>query len=396
VFVSRWVPAPLDNGARIRTHELLRGLSGRFETVYVGFEHRPPADQPRLDERALEARYPGIRAELVTHPLRSKRASQALSLAGRRSWTAGRYRSEELAAAVRRAAAAARPCVVHYDDFRVVQIGAVAGALSVYSPHNVEHRILRQGALTGSLARRLFYRLEAAKVQAEEEQAWRSMDISLAVSPVDARAMRDGGARRIELCPNGAPDVEPLPFRVRAGGAPLRLVFVGSGDYLPYERGLAWLVRDVLPRIASRLPVSLEVVGEPPRRPVQAEGVRYVGRVPSVEPYYAAAHGVVVPVFEGSGTRLKILEAMAYGRPVVSTRLGAEGLPITDGRHFLEADDPEAFAAAALRLGCWSLQPTGELERLLDEARVAARTLLWPAVSARLADLYEAELARLR
>ena len=110
---------------------------------------------------------------------------------------------------------------------------------------------------------------------------------------------------------------------------------------------------------------------------MQAKGVRYVGRVPSVEPFYSASHGVVVPVFEGSGTRLKMLEAMAYGRPVISTSLGAEGLPVVAGEHFLQADDPESFAAAAVRLAGWYLHPEdGQTSRLIANAREAARAVL--------------------
>jgi glycosyltransferase involved in cell wall biosynthesis len=105
---------------------------------------------------------------------------------------------------------------------------------------------------------------------------------------------------------------------------------------------------------------------------------------------------VVVPVFEGSGTRLKILEAMAYGRPVISTSLGAEGLPVVAGEHFLQADDPESFAAAAERLAEWSLRPEDdEVESLIANAREAIVPLFWPAVAKRLVELYRSELAQL-
>src|SRR4030081_631065 len=99
------------------------------------------------------------------------------------------------------------------------------------------------------------------------------MAFSLAVSEPDARAMREGGARRVELCPNGAPPVERLPLPARSAGEPLKLLFVGTGRYLPNERGIAWFVRDVLPRIEARVPVIVEVVGHPPPRAVKAPGV---------------------------------------------------------------------------------------------------------------------------
>jgi polysaccharide biosynthesis protein PslH len=133
---------------------------------------------------------------------------------------------------------------------------------------------------------------------------------------------------------------------------------------------------------------------------VRSPSVRYVGRVPSVEPFYAESHAVVVPVFEGSGTRLKILEAMAYGRPVISTALGAEGLPVVPGEHYLQAESPDDFAAAAERLADWALDPTdeerpGDVSGMVDSAREAVQPLFWPGVTERLVELYRSELGRL-
>ena len=396
MFAARRAPYPLDTGARIRTHHLLTGLANAFEIVFVTFEHHPDSPDGLCRKEELEQLYPDVEVVTVPGDGPHKRAAQALSLLRRRSWTNGHYRSRAFTEAVRRAAASRQPCIVHLDDSGVAPVGPLAGTFSVYSAHNVEHRILRQGARTGSVPRRVFYWVEALKVRSEERRAWRSMDLCLAVSPLDARAMRAGGARRVDLCPNGAPSVQRIPLQPRSPDKPLKLLFVGTGAYVPYERGLAWFVREVLPLIEARTSVELDVVGYPPDRPVKAKGVRYVGTVPSVAPFYAASDGVIVPVFEGSGTRLKILEAMAYGRPVISTSLGAEGLPVVAGEHFLRADDPESFAAAAERLAGWSLDPEDdEVEALIANAREAVRPLFWPAVAEQLVELYRSELARL-
>jgi glycosyltransferase involved in cell wall biosynthesis len=396
VFAACQPPYPLDNGARIRTHNLLTGLSRAFETVFVTFEWSGDSLHGPCRKEELEQLYPDVEVITVPPTGAAKRAGQALSLVRRRSWTNGRYRSRAFSEAVRGAVASRPSCIVHFDDLGVAQVGPLAGAFSVYSSHNVEERILRLGARTGSAPRRLFYGVEALKVGSEERRVWRSMDLSLAVSPLDGRAMSAGGARRVELCPNGAPPVDRLPVQPRSADEPMRLLFVGTGSYVPYERGLAWFVREVLPRIEARIPVVLDVVGDPPLRPVQARGVRYAGRVPSVEPFYSASHGVVVPVFEGSGTRLKMLEAMAYGRPVISTSLGAEGLPVIAGEHYFQADDAESFAAAAASLAGWSLHPEdAAVERLIVKARDAARGFFWPDITERLVELYRSELERL-
>ncbi len=135
---------------------------------------------------------------------------------------------------------------------------------------------------------------------------------------------------------------------------PPTLLFQGTFDYGPNVDGAQWLVRDLAPKIRARLADarirlvgkttgSVDSLAEPPL-------VTVVGRVPDMEPELADADLVVVPLRMGSGTRFKILEAFAHRIPVVSTRLGAEGLGAEDGVHLLVADHPDAFAAACARL----------------------------------------------
>jgi glycosyltransferase involved in cell wall biosynthesis len=394
LFAACRPPYPLDNGARIRTHRLLTGLARSFDVVLVTYEFGPEQPDGHVPRALLERHLPGVEIVTVRHRGPSKRTAQAASLARRESWTLGRYHSRAYAAAIAEAAARHRPAIVHFDDPGVALVTPPPGPLSVYSAHNIEQTLLRREALAGSLPRRAFNTLEARKVAVEEPRIWQTVDLCLAVSALDAAAMRAGGARRVELCPNGADPVERLPLAPMTAGEPLRLLFVGSGNYAPYERGLAWLVRDVLPLVRSQLAVRLDVVGAPPSQPLAAEGVSYIGRVPAVEPHYAAAHVVVVPVFEGSGTRLKIIEAAALGRPVVSTRVGAEGLPLRPGEHYLAADDAPAFAAAVVELaGRWRA-PQESLERMLDLAHEAIQPLTWSRIVEQLAALYSAESRR--
>lgn len=397
LFAARRPPHPLDSGGRIRTFHLLTGLAQTFDTTLLTLQHAASSPDGHCDPGELALALPGIETLTVPAPPARKRERQVASLARSSSWTMGRYAVAVYRTALRGAAADRQPCIVHFDDLGVAPLGPVDGALNVYCSHNVEQTILRLGAAVGSPARRAFNRIEAAKVAREEQRVWRSMDLSLAVSPFDAGVMRAAGASRVELCPNGAVPVARLPFHGPAEGEALRLLFVGSGAYAPYERGLAWLIGEVLPRVRSRMQVAFDVVGQPPADPVAGAGIRYWGRVPDVRPFYEACHAVVVPMFEGSGTRLKVLEAMAYGRPVVSTPRGVEGLPCRADEHFLLGADAQSFAAALSHLDWWSRRPeTGELEQLLAAAREAVAPLFWPRVVERLVALYESEFARLR
>ena len=395
LFATCRAPFPLESGARIRTHRLLTGLAEAFDVELVVFEFEPGHPDGHVPKAELERLLPGI--SIVTAPGRtsSKRASQLTSLAGRESWTNGRYRSAAFTAAMAEAVARHRPHVVHFDDSGVAMVPPFAGVLNAYCAHNIEHTILALGARVGGSMRRAFNAVEARKVAREERLIWNRVDLCLATSTLDAAVMAAAGARRVELCPNGADPVARLPVRRLRPDQPLRLLFVGSGDYAPYERGLAWMVEEVLPKIRASAPVEFDIVGAPPLRPIAGEGVRYVGRVPSVEPYYDAAHVVVVPVFEGSGTRLKIIEAAAFGRPVVSTQLGAEGLPVSPGEHFLAADSVEEFVGAVLELERrWRQPHSAELEELIEAAREAVLALTWPRIVENLIALYRSELER--
>ena len=308
-----------------------------------------------------------------------------------RSWAFGRYYLPRFGQALAATLADRRPVLVHFDDPGVGLFAPIPGLLNVYAPHNVEHLIAERTAMSATGVRRRFARLEAAKLRREERRLWRETRLSVAVSETDARAMIDGGAPRVAICPNGTDEVTRLPAPWRRPDEPLRLLFVGSANYLPYERGLAWFAHEVLPRVQEATPTTLDVVGAPPRRPVKAAGVRYVGRVPSVGEWYERSHAAVVPMFEGSGTRLKIVEAMAYGRPVVSTSLGAEGLPVVAGEHYLQADDAATFIRAILELADQSTEPDG-LEPLLGAARGAVTSLFWPSIAEELAGTYHLEL----
>jgi glycosyltransferase involved in cell wall biosynthesis len=136
---------------------------------------------------------------------------------------------------------------------------------------------------------------------------------------------------------------------------PGRVLFIGSMDWMPNQDGVLWFVHEVWPLVrAIRPEATFHIVGRHPPRTIRAlsstPGVTVTGGVPDVRPHLAGAEVVVVPLLVGGGTRLKIYEAMAMRRAVVSTTIGAEGLPVTHGEHYLAADDPSDFAGAVVKL----------------------------------------------
>jgi glycosyltransferase involved in cell wall biosynthesis len=193
-----------------------------------------------------------------------------------------------------------------------------------------------------------------------ERQAFGRFELVLAVSNADretfGRLYAGSATRPVHVVQTG---VDTTYFSPRWSAdsdvtAP-RLVFTGSMDWLPNEDGMSYFVDEILPRIRAQVPgVTLSVVGRAPtpavRRLAEQSGIEVTGRVEDVRPYVARGTAYVVPLRIGGGTRLKIFEAMSMGKAVVSTTVGAEGLPVTHGRDILIADDPQAFADAVIRL----------------------------------------------
>jgi glycosyltransferase involved in cell wall biosynthesis len=172
-------------------------------------------------------------------------------------------------------------------------------------------------------------------------------------NPTDAAKLaRAHPSARIALLPNVVP---PAHAATHVARDPWRMLFLGTLSYLPNEDGVAWFIRESLPTIRAlepRMRLRVAGVGTPEGLVplLSSDGVDFAGSVPDVAPEYAGAGMLVVPLRAGTGTRIKILESFAYGIPVVSTSIGADGLDARDGQHLLIADSPEALAQCCVQL----------------------------------------------
>lgn len=185
------------------------------------------------------------------------------------------------------------------------------------------------------------------------ENAWcRRSDLVVAVSDADAMALETNfGAVKPVAVPTGV----DTDYFVPQGNTPREaalFVFVGSMDWLPNEEGVQWFCEAVWPEVRRKIPrARFRIVGRSPSPAVRAladdaTGVEVTGSVPDVRPHLEAASAMLVPLRIGGGTRLKIFEAMGMECPVISTTIGAEGLPVTNGTHLLIADDVAGTVAA--------------------------------------------------
>jgi polysaccharide biosynthesis protein PslH len=345
---------PTTKGGQIRTLEMLRQMHKRHEIHFVAFEHAgEPEGVARSGEYCTRA-YPIV---LSVPPRRSPRfALQAAgNLLARLPLSVTRYESAAMRRVMANLMAADFDSVV--CDFLTPAANIRDLTRCVLFEHNVETVIWERHAEAASNAvARWYMREQARRMFDYESEVCRVVRHVVAVSPKDAEYFRNAfGLADVSQVPTGVDiDAFQRPDRVEPTSD---LVFTGSMDWMPNIDGVVWFVNEAMPLVWKEWPeCTLAVVGRKPPARIQRLSedprVRVTGTVPDVKPYLWGAKAAVVPLRIGGGTRLKIYEAMAAGLAVVSTTIGAEGLPVEQGRHILLADDAAGMAGACLRLRC--------------------------------------------
>lgn len=341
-------PLPPNGGYRLRVLHLARQLTQAAPVEVAALGPVPDAA--------------GEPFSLIGVPHDVSRA-RALMTSMTRPYLAARVRSR----GATELATARRWDVVQVESPWLVRSALAAGVPIVLDAHNVEADIVRTlAAEEGRTLHRLRWRWEAAKTARAETPAVAAADVVAACSVGDAEVLAAAGARRTIVVPNGV-DTRGIEHRLPGEGT--TLLYVGQLGYRPNEAAVIELVDKVLPRVAAGVPDAIvRVVGpnaSPAIRRLSSPSVELAGEVPDVAAELHAARALVVPLRAGSGTRLKILEAMAAGTPIVSTPLGAAGIAAEDGRHLLLGETPAELAAQAVRL----LRDPGLGRSLSAEAR---------------------------
>ena len=359
LFVTRWRPHRPDGGAALRNAQNIAALQELAE-VDVFSIGRDEEVQPLPDIRHWQH-----------HPRRAYRRQSLASLALNRSQhpLSSPYETPAAHQHFQRLLAENRYDLAVVEELALMAWAKpirAAGIPLVFDAHNVESLLFEDIApqrhgLPGRLERALLVR----RLRRIERQAVHSADLIWACSPLDVQALQRLYAPTCPLVPiANTIDLVPWAAARRAqarpvvAGSPIRLVFCGTFIYPPNEAAALELIQQILPRLrAMGAGVSLALVGRDPRPALVAAAkadadVTLTGAVDSVLPWFSQPCLVPVPLRQGSGTRLKILEAFAAGAAVVSTAKGAEGIGISDGQDIRLADTPQEFALALHAL--WS------------------------------------------
>jgi glycosyltransferase involved in cell wall biosynthesis len=341
------------SGERIRAFNLMRELAARGWLVSLFSLVWGRAPEP-ADERALAEVCESIMLQPFEPSSAARRLRLARDLALARPFQAAYFTNGAVRRGVRE--------LVEAQDFDLVVMNQLytyawvppeLHEQSVLDAHNVEARRLEALARGPVLHRRLAARLQLPAVRRFEADAVQRVRRTLAVSRVEQEHLDALAPGRVRLVPNG---VDTASLQPRNGtGREAQLLFLGSLTYSANADAVGYLADEILGRVRARV-ARVAVVGLDPGRSVYAAARRspvpmeIVGYVDSVQPQVERSRMLVVPLRYGAGTRLKILEALARGLPVVSTSIGCEGLDLTHEREIVVADEPAEFAAWIDRL----------------------------------------------
>jgi polysaccharide biosynthesis protein PslH len=363
LVVSTWFPYPPDNGAKIRAHYLTRALSAKHDVMLVAFRPDSTVGAAGIDREEV--------IPVADDPFRHVNKSQIVKYASPiplAFWPSRAMRRtiQQLTAAHRFDAVIAIQTPVAQYALAIPDVPRIIDVDTAFS-YQMKQRYERN---LGSGARwRAWFSLQ--KTRRYEQRIFQKFHACTVVSSLEAdfvaALLKDHG-RRVEVIRNGVDceQFQPARYPVQAN----TLLYNGALTYSANYDAMQYFLTAIYPRLRRQIPdVTLTITGSTAGVHLDGlalnESVKLTGRVDDMRPLVGSRTICVVPIRQGSGTRLKILEAMAAGTPVITTTKGAEGLDAVDGEHFLLADDAEVFADKAL----WLLRNESLRQNLAVNAR---------------------------
>jgi glycosyltransferase involved in cell wall biosynthesis len=384
--VLPYLPEPPDNGGKTRSLNLIKHLSRTDDIDLVSFvrdddeARHAAALRPFCREVHVVQRNPARSPRIILRHVFSKR-----------TFYEEVYWRRSTAELLQSLIAAHNYDVIHLEcSYLAAYLGHLPRGRRFLLDPNIEYRIFERyrGAATNPLFRFLLG-LEARRVRQSERRAWLEADVCGTVSEVDRdEILRVAPGKTVWVIPNGVDC--PVESADPAGAEPHQLLLTGNFTYFANLDAASYLAREILPRIRTEVPdAELHFVGRGAAAKLAEltgqAGVKVTDWVPDFAPYFERAAVYACPLRIGSGTKLKMLEAMAGSKAIVATSVAAEGLAVRNGEHALIADTAQGFADAVCRL----LNDAGLRRKLGSAAYALARSeYAWDSIAAKLRRAY--------
>ena len=388
-----WVKAnkilPVHSGGDLRSFNILRQLAANDDVTFFSYYDGPvDADY----EREVQGQLPGaICVSMGRNPNSAvaRGIDYLTRLPQAAPYAVSRFASGTVRSRLERCLSEKKPDVLVLDFLdAAIHFPKLPPVPAVLFQHNVESEIWRRHANNGSAGlRKMIYGIEFSKMLRYEQATVARFDHVIAVSEHDKQLMSAWvDPHRVTVVPTGVDTEQYSPAKTAITEKPLA-VFVGAMDWEPNVDAVKYFCADIWPQVRAKIPEArFRIVGRNPDHRVKAlagDSVEVTGRVPSVVEHLQEAAVVVVPLRVGGGTRLKIYEAMAVGKAVISTTVGAEGLDVQDGTDIVISDTAGCFSESLARL----LQDASDRARLGRAARATAERYGWPFVGARFGEV---------
>ena len=350
LHVIPYIPAPPNFGGALRIWHLLKHFSAYHDVTVAGY-----CELGNLEY--FKKSFPSLEGKM--HLLNRKKAHyhrlvQFTTLFTPHSYWYNWAQSDEFQNLLNRILAGGDFDFVVFEFSAMGHFSLQTNAVRIVDAHNVEfENFRRMSQLSWSPVRKVFYKREFEKSRKEEIEIFRKQNAIFSTSEVDAGIIKKHAPEIPNfVIPNGVETAYFQPFGSMI--EPYSMVFTGSMSYVPNHDGMYWFLEEVFPKIKKRIPEAvIYIVGNNPPpmlKKLQSESVIITGFVDDVRPFIDKAQVYVVPLRMGSGTRLKILEALSMKKPIVSTSIGSEGIEVENESHLLIRDDTDAFAEAVIQL----------------------------------------------
>lgn len=345
-----YLPTPPTSGGALRIYHILKHLTANHDVTVAGFAEEGDMELFKKDFPELQGKMHFVKRKRT----RYRRLMQLYSLFTSHSYWYNWGQSPALKAKVKKLVARKNFDIIMSEFASMGHFDLNTDAVRVLDAHNIEYdNFRRMSTLDWSFIRKKFYEREYKKVHQEEIEAFDRHDAIFTTSERDgAMVQKDVTGTDQYVVPNGV-DTE---FFSSSGAdpEPFSMVFTGAMSYVPNYDGMIWFLENIFPTIKKSVPqAKIYIVGgNPPQalKKYQSDSIIVTGFVDDVRPYVDQASVFVVPLNMGSGTRLKVVEALSMEKPVVSTSIGCEGIEVENGEHLVVRDEPAAFAEAAIQL----------------------------------------------